>query len=438
MTSLPFVWSRQIVQPAVASIPEVKPDLQITRLLLVSFFPFAAGYFLSYLFRTVNALVAPDLIGDLGFTPPDLGLLTSAYFFAFALAQVPLGILLDRFGPRRVQSALLLVAGAGSLVFAMGQSLTALTLGRILIGLGVSGALMAGLKSIVQCFPKERLGLVNGCFIMFGGLGAYAAAGPSEMLLQLADWRLLFFVLTGLTVLVSSLIFFVAPECSTGGTQSTMREVASGLSRVYRNPFFWRIAPASGCAIGAAWAVQGLWASRWLAEVERLSRADIVTHLSMMAGALCLGSLILGAALDRLKKMGVATKTIMGAAFAAFIAVEVLVVCRIPVPSSLVWPAFGAFASATVLGYTLLGEHFPKEFAGRANTALNLVHMLMAFALQWAMGWIVGLWANNNGYPPTEAYQAAFALPLVLQSLSLCWMFAFMPEARSTTAPAAG
>src|SRR4030088_2205388 len=91
--------------------------------------PFAAGYYLSYLFRTINALIAGSLISDIGLDTADLGLLTSVYFLVFAAAQIPIGILLDRFGPRRVQSALLLVAAAGATLFAVSDHFWMLLLG---------------------------------------------------------------------------------------------------------------------------------------------------------------------------------------------------------------------------------------------------------------------------------------------------------------------
>ncbi|MCX5732545.1 MAG: MFS transporter, partial [Deltaproteobacteria bacterium] len=116
------------------------------------FLPFAAGYVLSYFLRNVNAVIAPDLIRELGISPSGLGLLTSAYLLAFAAAQLPLGVALDRYGARRVESALLLVAAAGCGLFAAGTSLTQLTIGRGLIGFGVSACLMAAFKAFSQWF----------------------------------------------------------------------------------------------------------------------------------------------------------------------------------------------------------------------------------------------------------------------------------------------
>ena len=149
-------------------------------MLLRVFIPFALGYFLSYLFRTVNAVIAPDLVRDIGVDPASLGLLTSAYFLTFAAFQLPLGVLLDRYGPRRVEAVLLLFAAAGAFAFARAETLNGLLLGRALIGLGVSACLMAAFKAYTLWFPKEKWPLVNGFQMAAGGLGALAATAPVE------------------------------------------------------------------------------------------------------------------------------------------------------------------------------------------------------------------------------------------------------------------
>jgi MFS family permease len=151
---------------------------------LLVLMPFAAGYYLSYLFRNINALVAAGLRDDFQLDASHLGLMTSFYFLTFAIAQLPVGVLLDRYGPRRVQNALLLVAAAGTALFAISHRPGLLVTGRALIGLGVGGALIAGLKAVVLWFPKKRITFVNGCFIMLGSLGAISATWPAEWVLS--------------------------------------------------------------------------------------------------------------------------------------------------------------------------------------------------------------------------------------------------------------
>src|SRR5438128_5339368 len=182
------------------------------RLVARVFLPFAAGYYLSYLFRTINALISGHLISDTGLDIADLGLLTSVYFLVFAAAQIPVGILLDRFGPRRIQSCLLLVAAAGAGLFGMSTGLPSLLISRAMIGLGVAAALTAGLKSIVLWFPRERVALLNGYMIMLGSLGAVSATAPAEYLLASVGWRQLFEVLAVATGATALLIYVVVPE----------------------------------------------------------------------------------------------------------------------------------------------------------------------------------------------------------------------------------
>lgn len=126
------------------------------RLIACIFLPFAAGYYLAYLFRTINTLIAGPLGSDLGLGAADIGLLTSIYFLVVMAGQIPIGMLLDRYGPRRVQSLLLAVAAAGAALFGLSTGFVALLIARAMIGLGSAAALMSGLKMIVLWFPRER------------------------------------------------------------------------------------------------------------------------------------------------------------------------------------------------------------------------------------------------------------------------------------------
>jgi MFS family permease len=167
------------------------------------FVPFAGGYFLSYLYRVVNAVIAPDLVIDLGIGPSALGLLTSTYFIAFASSQLPLGVLLDRFGPRRVEAFLLLFAGLGAFLFSWSGTLAGLVAARAFIGFGVSACLMAAFKAYTLWFAREKWPLVNGFQMAAGGFGALAATAPVESALHHTDWRGLFMVLAVLTLVVA-------------------------------------------------------------------------------------------------------------------------------------------------------------------------------------------------------------------------------------------
>src|SRR5262245_633473 len=257
------------------------------RPLLLVFMPLAAGYYLSYLFRVINAVVAAPLVDDLGLDATRLGLLSSVYFLTFAAVQLPLGAALDRFGPRRVQGILLMLAAAGAVTFARASGLTGLLIGRALIGLGVAGALMAGLKAIMEWFPQQRLALVNGAFIALGAAGAVTATAPVEWMLGWLDWRRLFLVLGTATAAVSLLILLLVLEPPKRDVLANPKPL--NIRAIYADPSFWRVAPLSALCIGSAWALKGL----WLADVAALERSEIVHHLFVMAVALRVGALLI-------------------------------------------------------------------------------------------------------------------------------------------------
>jgi MFS family permease len=392
--------------------------------------PFAAGYYLSYVFRTINALIAGALTQELGLSPADLGLLTSVYFLAMAPVQIPLGILLDRYGPRRVQSGCLVFAAAGAAVFACAVSLAQLMVGRALIGIGVAAALMASLKAIVLWFPKERIALANGWVVMLGALGAVTATLPAESLVALFGWRGLFLLLTAATTLCALAIFIIVPEAA--ATRPISRPPPVKLRDIYRDARFLRLAPLSTMCIGTAWSLQGLWAAPWLEHVEGLDRLAVVHHLLVMGVALSLGALLLGWGADGLHRRGVARETFMAVIAIVFIVAQLALAVRAPIPAYITWGLIAAVGAATVLSFAILPEYFPKEMSARANAALNILHLVGAFLLQYVTGVIVCLWPPEAGHPPGEAYQAAVGLGVILQSVALLW---FLVTARAAKAP---
>ncbi|WP_076861798.1 MFS transporter [Bradyrhizobium mercantei] len=382
------------------------------------FLPFAAGYYLSYLFRTINALIADHLSSDTGLGTADLGLLTSVHFLIFAVAQIPIGILLDRFGPRRVQSTLLLLAAMGAGLFAVSTGFLSLLIARAMIGLGVAASLAAGLKSIVLWFPRERVALLNGYMIMLGSLGAVTATAPVEHLLAWMGWRQLFEILAAATGATAILIYVVVPE--RGIVPSTASSPIT-LSSVFADRRFWRIAPLSATCIGSAWFLQGLWASPWLSDVEGLDRANLVRQLFLISIGLCGGAWLFGTTVHHIKRREIGAETILAMVAVLFIAAELALILRVPLPSILPWSIVAIVGTATVVSFAVIADYFPLEFAGRANGALNVLHFGWAFLAQYATGLILEQWFTIDGHRPIIAYQVAFGLNVAVQVVALVW-----------------
>lgn len=392
--------------------------------------PFALGYLLSYLFRAVNAIIAPDLVRDLGLDASVLGLLSAVYFLTFAAFQLPLGVLLDRYGPRRTESVLLIIAAIGAFVFAVAESQGGLIIARALIGLGVSACLMASFKAFAMWFPKERLPTVIGIQMTAGGIGILAASTPVEMALGFTDWRGVFYILAATTAFAAALLFFVSPEKPSDQAPQTLAQSMAGLRHVYRDADFWRIAPFSFTSQATFMAVHTLWAGPWLRDIAGLERPVIANYLAAMAITLIIVWPLIGWLADRLGRRGIATEDTGAIGMGLFIVVQIWLLFE-PVEHALTaWILFNLFAAFSVLSYAALSQKFPPELAGRANTAVNVLVFGSAFICQWGVGVIIDMWPTNaaGGFHP-DGYRSAFAVLIVLQFLAFVW-FWMAPVAR--------
>jgi len=284
---------------------------------------------------------------------------------------------------------------------------------------------MAGFKAIVLWFPPQQLALANGWLVMLGALGAVTATAPAELVVQAIGWRGLFAVLAGLSALGALLVLICVPGT---GPSSTVRPAsAGGVLAIYRDPRFWRIAPLSSISIGTSWSLQGLWATPWLRDVDGLDRTAVVRHLTVMAVAVCVSALLLGVVADRLRRRGVKTELVLASTLGVSMTAQAGLLLQWPLPPYLLWGAIAAAGAATVLSFAILTEYFPKEISGRANAALNLLHVGGAFVLQSATGLIIDQWPQVHGTYPAEAHQAAMVLSLVVQLAALAW-FAWWPR----------
>ena len=393
------------------------------RFLLVRLFvPFALGYFLSYFFRTINAVIAPQLTAEFALTASSIGLLTSVYFLAFAAMQIPIGLMVDRFGPRRVQAGLLLLAAIGAWGFAFGETIEELMVARGLIGAGVAGSLMVSFSAFVIWLSPERVPAASGLLMAFGGLGAFAAGAPTESFVAGGGaWRDLFLGLAVATVAVACVVFLTVPDHARPG-EGSLRDLVSGLGRIYTDRVFWKVAPLSITACGSAFALQGLWVGPWLMQVAHRDSHAVGVHLSVMGIALIAGSVACGPIAALAARLGLSLLQGVAVLGFVFIAAMAGLVLQFTELSLFLWATIAFLTNPMSMTYLALSHRFHPSMAARVTTGINALVLTGSFLIQWMVGRIIVLWEPlSPGVYPAEAFRVSFGVVLGCTIFAWLW-----------------
>ncbi|RJG20337.1 MFS transporter [Massilia cavernae] len=383
------------------------------------FLCFAMGYLLSYGLRSINAVIAPSLMAEIGLSNADMGLLSSAYFIAFGCVQLPLGIWLDKYGPRRTESGLLVIAAIGAAVFASSSTLTGLWIGRALIGIGVSACLMAAYKAYRQWFAPERQSQLASWMLVAGTSGALTATVPVTLALPSIGWRGVFWIVAAMLLLVSAAIFL-----SLRGLERRFAASSAGASAahtndggyrfIFSNRYFWRMGVLALVVHGIFFALQTLWAGPWLMTMLGKTQQQTGEILFMLNLVLMLSYLALGWVAPRLRTRGINTHRVIGVGIAAMILAQVAMLFTQSEHAWILWLVLALFVPVTTLVQSQVALSFPASLAGRANSAYNLQIFLGAFIGQWGFGVLVDV-LKSYGASPSDAFRATLAAAVAVQ-----------------------
>lgn len=383
-----------------------------------------AGYYLSYIYRAVNAVLGPALAAEFALSAAQLGLLTGIYFLSFGIFQVPLGMLLDRFGPRRVNASLLLLAAAAAMGFSAAGSYESLVLARALIGLGVSACLMASIQAFVLWFPPQRTATMIALAYSMGGLGAITASTPIEIALRHFDWREIFHALAAATLVLSAVFAFWVPEHPRAVAAGSVREQLSGLARIARDAAFWRVAVATGASQGAVVSLFTLWMTAWMRDVAGFDAAGAARGLAWASAALIAGYFFFGRLSDARARHGRPQLPLFAAGIAGALLLLGAMVLGVTTGTTVLWAGFVFCGTGATLAHTIATRRYPREMAGRVNTALNTFTFLGIFLGQWLTGEILSLWPalEGGGYDP-RGYPYALSALWLVQAAGLVWLW---------------
>lgn len=384
---------------------------------------FAFGYLLSFFFRSSNAVIAGDLTRELGLGADQLGFMTSLFYAGFALTQVPLGIALDRYGPRYSVPILMLSGVAGCLIMAGAPSFEVLALGRTLLGVGMAGGLMGSIKAFGAWFPAQRVATITGVLVGIGATGGLLATAPLAWVNTQIGWRAIFLFGAGIILISAALIAGLTRNAPAGQAwpQPQRGQALQSLGVILREPRFWRMAPLYFCILGVALSVQTLWGGPLLIDVFGMHSLEAGNMLLVMSIGTTIGYFACGWLSDRYG----AHPTAIGAAILFLIGQGILYTTSLQAPLILIavgYAIFGFSGAFNLVMLTSIRTLFPTEMSGQATTALNTFGFGGIFVLQWCMGIVISAFPRTTtGVYPAEAYGAAFILTLILTILALAW-----------------
>lgn len=397
-----------------------------TSLFLRLFIPFGLGYFLSVLLGGANATMAPLLISEFRLTAGELGFMSSIYLIAFGAAQFPLGVCLDVWGARRTLAPMLLIAVAGALVFAYAQNASALMLSRALVGVGLSGSLMAAFKGYSQWLPAEKLPAVYSVQSFMGGLGGMCATRPMAVAFGLFGWRHVFVALSVLLFISSALIWTTVPH----GESVQKKEKAPFFPLLIKmisylaDRRFWVVAPIVTAGQSVMFAFLYLWISPWMHDVAGFKPRTAELFMMLAFSGTALGYLLNGILADFFKKRGWLTweelYLFSGAALTLLLASIAAINGALAAP---VWALVMFLSNMTMISFPIMRTLYSEDEVGRVLSLLNFVIFLFSFIAQWFLGAVLDLWSQTAaGFAP-QGYRAGIAVLAAANAAAVLWYF---------------
>jgi predicted MFS family arabinose efflux permease len=379
----------------------------------------AIGYLMSYGLRAINATIAPELSRELSLSNTSLGTLTSAYFVGFAAMQVPLGVFLDRFGPRRVNATLLTLAAASCAVIAVADRLETLWIARLVMGVGFAAGLMAPFAMFRIWFAADQQMRLAAWVLMFGTFGVMAATAPVRLVMPTIGWRGVFATCAGLLLLIAAAMCFGLPRSREpdGSTRPSFLQSLAGYGDLLSNAFFWRMVMLSAAMQGTFISLQTLWLGPWFVRVLDYTPQRAAEALFVFNAMLLVAYLVNGLVAPRLARTLAATIRTVGLAVPISVAILLLIAAMPRVAGIWGWLLLAVMTTIYTPVQARVAMAFPARMGGRALTAFNLVVFSSVIVIQSLVGLLVdGLIAA--GRPQVDAFRISFGVLALLQTVA--------------------
>jgi len=390
-------------------------------------FIFSTLLVLSMFYRVSNAVIAPKLVEDLGLNAETLGIIGGAFFYSFALLQIPMGPMLDQIGPRFVVAFFAFIGGLGAFLFALGESFMIAFLGRALIGAGMASVMMGALKVLALRFPPEKFATLMGIILTIGALGNILATSPLAYLASTIGWRMTFVLAGTVTSILAFLVFWVLgaepgrdPSSSTSSLFEPKIRVFQSLRIVLGSLVFWQIGVLCFFRYGTLIGLQGLWLGPYLMEIKGYSSILTGNILILLAIGTTLGYVISGMASDRVFRSRKSV-ALWGTSLYTLAILPLVGIVEIQNPS---WYAFifffmGFFSSFGMVVFPHVKDLFPITISGTVTAWVNFFSMAGAAIFMPAMGRVIQAFHDSDRSYPAEAYHLSFFICFFCMTLSL-------------------
>jgi sugar phosphate permease len=396
-------------------------------------------YVLVFFHRLCPAVIALDIQSSFGITGTLLGVLGSAYFYSYAIMQLPTGLMADSWGPRKTVSVFIVLAGIGSILMGVAPSLPVAILGRILVGLGVSTVFVCNFKLLSEWFSPRKFVLMGGAFMAMGGIGALFSSAPLAWASNVMGWRLTLVAVGIVSLLMAALVYiFVRNRPSEIGLPAIGADadpaheadrigLMQGMKMVVFSGRFWPVSIWAFCVIGISFAIGGLWGGPYLMQVYGLSKAAAGGVLSTFALALILGSPVLGWIANRIGRKSV----LMGCSLvlAAVTGLMYWMADSLSLPALYIL-FFCLFLTGGPVGPVVAAvskELFPISISGTSVGTVNLFPFMGGAIFQVIIGAVLTAGGQAQGKYPLTGFRYMFLICLAAASISLIASF-FMKE----------
>ncbi|MBA4418628.1 MAG: hypothetical protein C0392_12085 [Syntrophus sp. (in: bacteria)] len=378
-------------------------------------------------YRVSNAVIAPDLVKDLGLNAESLGALGGAFFYSFALLQIPMGFLLDRMGSRKVITLFSLTGAVGAFIFASAHTVSMAFLGRVLIGMGMASGLMGALKVFVLRFPPKQFSTLSGTIVSIGTVGSVLATSPLAYLATTIGWRMTFICAGAATTILSFLALWVLkntaseenhlPQPYHATLGMTVRELAKF---IMGNLSFWQIGAMAFFRYGTFVALQGLWLGPYLIDIKGFNSIETGNMLMMLSIGMIAGSPAAGYLADRVFK-SIKMTVLFGVGCYGILLIPLTGIFNIihPAAYSILFFMIGFFSGFGQLAYSHVKDLYPLNISATVIGGINFFVIAGGGVFMPLLGKVIEVFSTKADSASPYAYHLAFLICFLGMASSL-------------------